>query len=188
MNIRCHTFEEFVERVRVFHGFAAPGVMIGGFMVDLAYQHLPQEGLFDALCETPKCLPDAVQLLTPCTAGNGWLQVVNTGRYALALYEKSTGVGIRVFVDPAKLDTWPEIKGWFFKLKPKKEQNYELFMEQIKEAGGGICGVQAVRVADRFLGHKHWSAGLTICPQCREAYPAADGKRCLACQGFVLYR
>ena len=111
MNIRFHTFEEFAERVRVFHGFAAPGVMIGGFMVDLAYQHLPREGLFDALCETSKCLPDAIQLLTPCTAGNGWLKVVHTGRYALALYEKSTGVGIRVHVDSAKLDAWPEIKG-----------------------------------------------------------------------------
>lgn len=187
MNIRCHTFEEFAERVRAFHGFAAPGVMIGGFMVDLAYQRLPREGLFDALCETPKCLPDAVQLLTPCTAGNGWLKVVNTGRYALALYEKSTGVGIRVYVDPAKLDAWPEIKGWFFKLKPKKEQNYQLFMEQIRDAGGGICGVQTVQVADRFLVHKRRSAGLTICPQCREAYPVNDGKQCLACQGDVPY-
>jgi formylmethanofuran dehydrogenase subunit E len=126
MNIRSYTFEEFVERVHVFHGFAAPGVLIGGFMVDLAYQHLPQEGLFDAISETPKCLPDAVQLLTPCTVGNGWLTVINLGRYAITLYDKSNGQGVRVFLDPAKIEAWSEIKGWFFKLKTKKEQDDQL--------------------------------------------------------------
>ena len=80
--IKSYMFQEFVDLVSSFHGYAAPGVIIGGFMVDLAYRYLPEEGLFDALCETPKCLPDAIQLLTPCTLGNGWLTVVNTGRFA----------------------------------------------------------------------------------------------------------
>ena len=102
MNIRSYTFEQYVERVRDFHGFAAPGVLIGGFMVELAYQHLPEEGLFDAISETAKCLPDAIQLLTPCTVGNGWLTVINMGRYAMTLYNKYTGEGVRVFVDPLK--------------------------------------------------------------------------------------
>lgn len=62
MKILSFTFEEYVERVRTFHDFAAPGVVIGGIMVDLAYQYLPEEGLFNALCETPKCLPDAIQI------------------------------------------------------------------------------------------------------------------------------
>ncbi len=88
MKIRNYTFEEFVDRVKEFHGYEAPGVIIGGFMIDLAYRHLPEGGLFDALSETPKCLPDAIQLLTPCTVGNGWLTVVNVGRYALTLYDQ----------------------------------------------------------------------------------------------------
>ena len=46
MNIRNYTFEEFVERVKEFHGYEAPGVIIGGFMVDLAYRHLPEGGPF----------------------------------------------------------------------------------------------------------------------------------------------
>src|SRR4030042_1863444 len=71
MNILSYTFEEYFERVQSFHGFAAPGVVIGGFMVDLAYQHLPEDRLFDAICETAKCLPDAIQLLTSCTVANG---------------------------------------------------------------------------------------------------------------------
>jgi len=186
VKIGPYTFAEFLERVRTFHGYTAPGVIIGGFMVDLAYRHLPAEGFFDALCETPKCLPDAVQLLTPCTSGNGWLTVVNVGRYAVTFYDKATGEGIRVFVDATKVEDWMEIKNWYFKLKSKQEQNEGLLMQQIKEAGSGICSVQHVKVADRFLGTKH-RGGFGVCSQCREAYPVADGPVCLDCQGEALY-
>lgn len=182
MNIRSYTFEEYVERVRSFHGFAAPGVVIGGFMVEMAYQHLLEEGLFDAICETAKCLPDAIQLLTPCSVGNGWLTVINIGRFAMTLYDKSKGEGIRVSLDPAKLEAWPEIKSWFFKTKPKKEQEYQLLIEQIKEAGTSICTIKQVRVAPRFLKKKR-RGEIVICPRCREAYPHADGSICLGCQG-----
>ena len=85
--------------------------------------HLPAEILFDAVCETRNCLPDAIQLLTPCTIGNGWLKVVNVGRFALSLYDKYEGEGVRVFLDPVKVADWPEINNWYLKLKPKKEQD-----------------------------------------------------------------
>jgi formylmethanofuran dehydrogenase subunit E len=186
MNICNYTFDEYVELVRNFHGFAAPGVLIGGFMVDLAYRHLSEEGLFDALCETPKCLPDAIQLLTACTIGNGWLTVHNTGRYAMALYDKRSGEGIRVYIDALKLNKWPEIQGWFLKLKPKAAQNIELLMTQIKAAEGDVCSVQHIRVAERFLVKKHRS-GFAICPCCNEAYPFADGTLCLGCQSGAIY-
>lgn len=186
MNIRLYTFEEYIERVQTFHGYAAPGVVIGGFMVDFAYKHLPGEGFFDALCETPKCLPDAIQLLTPCTVGNGWLTVINLGRYAMALYDKYNGEGIRVFVDPAKIETWPEIKNWFFKLKSKEEQQDQLLMGQIKEAGASICSFQRIKVADRFFKKQH-RGEFSICPICKESYPVADGETCLGCQGEALY-
>ncbi len=186
MKICSYTFEEYVERVERFHGFAAPGVLIGGFMVDLAYRHLPKEGLFDAISETPKCLPDAVQLLTPCTVGNGWLTVMNLGRYAITLYNKRTGEGVRVFLDPRKIEPWSEIKNWFFKLKPKKEQDEKLLMKQIKEAGADVCSVQQVRVAGRVLEKRH-RAGFAVCPRCKESYPVDDGTLCLACQDVDPY-
>jgi formylmethanofuran dehydrogenase subunit E len=185
MNIRNYTFEEFADRVREFHGYEAPGVIVGGFMVDLAYRHLPEGVLLDALSETPKCLPDAIQLLTPCTLGNGWLTVVNVGRYALTLYDKENGEGVRVFVETAKLDPWPELKTWFFKLKPNKEQDRELLAIQIKEAGCGICGVHRVKIADRFLQSRR-RGSLGVCPKCREGYPLNDGPLCLACSGKEL--
>ncbi len=186
MNIRSYTFGEYVERVRSFHGFAAPGVLIGGFMVDLAYQHLPEEGRFDAICETAKCLPDAIQLLTPCTIGNGWLRVIDMRRFALSFYDKSNGEGIRVFLDPALLEAWPKIKNWFFKLKPKKEQDHGLLMGQIRKSGTSICSIERVRVAPCFLEKKH-RGKIALCPQCKEAYPLADGPVCLSCAGKTLY-
>lgn len=184
--IRSYTYEKFVEMVKKFHGYAAPGVIIGGFMVDLAYRSLSEEGLFDALCETPKCLPDAVQILTPCTIGNGWLTVVNVGRFALTLYDKRTGEGVRVFVDPQRLENWPEIKAWFLKLTPKGEQDEKRLQEEIEKAQGSIMSIRRVKVARRIL-KKSPRGGFAICPRCGEAYPAADGPVCLGCADDSLY-
>ena len=102
MNIGSHSFDEFLQLVQSFHGYPAPGVVIGGIMVEVARRQLPAEVLFDAICETRNCLPDAIQILTPCTIGNGWLKVVNVGRFALTLYDKYQGEGVRVFLDPAQ--------------------------------------------------------------------------------------
>jgi len=184
--IRSYTYEKYVEMAKEFHGYEAPGIIMGGFMIDLAYRHLPEEGLFDALCEAPKCLPDAVQLLTPCTIGNGWLSVVNVGRFALTLYDKHTGEGVRVSIDPKKLENWPEIKVWFLKLKPKHEQDTKRLLEEIRQAGDTIASIMRVKVAKRLL-QKPRRGGITICSRCGEAYPAADGPICLGCTGDSLF-
>ncbi len=186
MTICSYSFQEYVERVRSFHGFAAPGVVIGGFMVDLAYRYLPAEVLGDALCETPKCLPDAIQMLTPCTIGNGWLKVVNLGRYALTLYDKTSGEGVRVSIDPRAVEEWPEIRDWFFKFKSKKEQDPEALMSQIEEAGASYCLARYVTVAETVRQKKH-RAGFAICAYCGEAFPLEDGLLCLGCQSTPLW-
>jgi formylmethanofuran dehydrogenase subunit E len=186
VRIRAYSFEEYVERVRTFHGYAAPGVILGGFMVDLAYRHLSGEDLLDALCETPKCLPDAIQLLTPCTIGNGWLKIVNLGRYALTLYEKHSGEGIRVFVDAAKVEARPVIRDWYFKLTVKEEQDVRLLFDAIRDAGSSICGVQRVCVSESIIAKRH-RREFVVCPGCGEAYPSADGTTCLGCSGEPLF-
>lgn len=187
VKIGRYTFEEFIDIVKTFHGAPAPGVLIGGFMVDLAYQNLPANGIFDALCETPKCLPDSIQLLTPCTTGNGWLRVINTGRYAMTLYDKRTGEGARVFIDPAKVDKWPEIKCWFFQLKGKEASGLQALIEEIREAGAGICSVTRVKVANTLFQQSRRKESFTICPGCGESYPASDGSRCRGCHGQAFY-
>jgi formylmethanofuran dehydrogenase subunit E len=178
--------EEYIQVVQSFHGYAAPGVIIGGFMVNLAKGYLSEETLYNAICETPVCLPDAIQLLTPCTIGNGRLKIVNFGRFALSLYDKNQGNGFRVFLYPEKIDKWPEIKNWFFKIKSKAEQDMELLLAQIKEAGETLCGIQPIQVRPELL-KKEKRGEIVTCPCCQEAYPARDGEVCRGCQGQSPY-
>jgi formylmethanofuran dehydrogenase subunit E len=186
MNIGPYTFDEFLQRAADFHGYAAPGLAIGGYMVDLAVRRLPDGTLFEALVETSKCLPDAVQLLTPCSTGNGRLRVVKWGLYALSLYDKFTGIGVRVHVDPSKLNHWPEIQSWFLKLKAKPDQDSERLLREIEDAGTNILGQKRIQVSSKLLEKSHMS-GITICPICSEAYPSMDGGICRRCQGEDLY-
>lgn len=182
-----YSLEEYLELLTSFHGSLAPGLVIGGFMVELAMKSLPKEGLFNAICETPKCLPDAIQLLTPCTIGNGWLTVLPLGRFAIALCDKDSGAGVRVYLDSKKLEKYQEIKGWYYKLKPKREQNFPLLIAQIKEAGGEILTLQHVRVQPETLKRKIMGP-VAACPRCGECYPMRDGDSCRACQGASPYR
>jgi len=186
IKIGPYSFEDYLHLVESFHGNVAPGLVIGGFMVDLALKRMPEGVLLDAICETTTCLPDAIQLLTPCTVGNGWLKIFNLGRFALSLYGKEDGTGIRVFLDAAKLEAWPEVKAWLFKLKPKREQDREVLLGQMREAGPGICGVQPIQVKPRYL-KKNSRGRIVICAVCGEPYPAQDGATCRACQGDTPY-
>jgi formylmethanofuran dehydrogenase subunit E len=186
MNEKPFDIEYYLHRVKSFHGHVAPGVVIGGFMVHLARSRMPEGTLFDAISETPACLPDAIQLLTPCTVGNGWLKIINLGRFAISLYDKYNGNGIRVFLDPGKLEKWPEIKAWFLKLKSRKEQSHEDILFQIKHAGVEIYGVCPVQIKPEFL-KKRDKGKIGICSSCAEAYPLKDGSICIACQGNSPY-
>ena len=186
MKIGAYSFEEYMHLVKSFHGNVAPGMLIGGFMVDYALKNTPDGELFDAICETSSCLPDAIQLLTPCTIGNGWLKIVNFGRYALTLYDKYYGDGIRVFLDSVRMEPYPEIKSWFFKLKPKKEQDSELLLEQIKEAGSRICSLKRVIVQPQYMKKKK-KGRIALCTMCHEAFPYEDEEICRACKGESPY-
>jgi formylmethanofuran dehydrogenase subunit E len=176
-----YTFEEYAEKVRQFHGAAAPGIIIGGFMVNLSRRAIPDDALFDVIVETVHCLPDAVQILTPCTVGNQWLKVMDVGRFAMTFYNKETGEGVRVHLDVAKLDKWPLIHDWFLKLKPKKAIDKGELVGQIKEAGESILTSTRVTVSPGFLGKKR--SNIAVCPKCSEPYRAEDGDVCPACQG-----
>ncbi len=186
MNIGPHTFEEFKDIAATFHGYPAPGLLLGGYMVEHAKSLLPPDTIFDALVETNKCLPDAVQLLTLCSYGNGWMRVINFGRYALALYDKYTGHGVRVHLDIAKLGSWPEIRAWYLKEKPKKEQDTPKLMAEIEDAGWHCCSSRPIIVPERFR-KRHSMGAIAPCPACGEAYPERDGAICRGCQGESPY-
>ncbi|MHC1700574.1 MAG: FmdE family protein [Humidesulfovibrio sp.] len=175
-------YERLLERVRGFHGYAAPGVVLGCFMVEAAKDALPEGILYDALVETGWCLPDAVQMLTPCTIGNGWIRVRNFGVYAVSLYDKRSGEGVRVRLDPARLGPYPHIQSWLLKLKPKQDQDTPALMEEIRLAGASVCSVSPILVRPEHMA-KRSKGAIATCPLCGDAYPAAHGKLCRACRG-----
>jgi formylmethanofuran dehydrogenase subunit E len=182
MKIAAYTFEEFIQKVRAFHGNPAPGVVLGGIMVDAARRQLPEGILFNAISETERCLPDSIQMLTPCTFGNGWMKVINTGRFALSLYDKYSGEGARAFVDAEKVKAFPEINNWFFSLKSRKEQNLEDLLAAIKLHGAEILKTQRIKVDIKALAAID-DLKYAICRVCKESYIANDAGICPACQG-----
>ncbi len=186
MNIGPWTHDEFMEQARKFHGYPAPGLIIGGYMVEMARQALPEGILFDVISETGQCLPDAVQLLTPCTVGNGWMRIHNFGLYALSLFDKHTGSGVRVHLDVEKLGPFPEIRSWFLKEKPKSEQDTERLQQEIRDAKDSILTLRTVQVLPTALGHKG-KGGIVRCPLCGEWHPASFGGICRSCQGESPY-
>jgi len=186
LTICGRTFEQYAGMVEAFHGHLAPGMVLGGLMVDLAYRHRPQADLLDAICETRHCLPDAVQLLTPCTVGNGWLRVVDLGRFALSLYAKRSGSGVRVSVDASRLAAWPEIEAFLFKLKAKADQDTPVLIAEIIGARSSILALQEVAVdLDRVRPGRR--RAFAVCPECGEGHPADDGEVCRGCRGDAPY-
>jgi len=186
MRIGTYTFEEFKEYAAAFHGYPAPGLLLGGYMVAMVQRALPADCLFEAVVETKKCLPDAVQLLTLCSTGNNWMKVVNLGKYAVSLFDKRSGEGFRVHIAIEKLAAFPEIKTWLLKQKAKRDQDTAKLFREIEDAGDSICAMAPVRIRASFLRHAHMG-NVGICPQCGEAYPLEDGVLCRGCQGEAPY-
>jgi len=181
-----YTYPEALDFIRSFHGHLAPGLVIGLKMVDWAREQLPDDILFDVVCETNSCLPDAVQMLTPCTIGNNWLKIKNLGRLALTLYDKFSGDGMRVFIDPAKLKRWPEFFAWVYKRKPKADQDFDRLLEEIRQAGSDCLTGTPVAI-DPSYRVKNSKGPISTCPLCGEAYPVNHGGICRGCQGAAPY-
>ena len=181
-----YTVDEFIQAAGEFHGYPAPGLILGGFMVDAAKRALPEGVLFDAICETAWCLPDAVQMLSPCSVGNGWLKILNLGLYAVCLYDKFTGKGVRIWLDLEKIPEDSEIRAWLLKTKSKQEQDSPLLRRQIIESGASICSMRTVRVRPEHL-IKRSKGDVVVCPVCGEPHPEKFGAVCRSCQGQSPY-
>jgi formylmethanofuran dehydrogenase subunit E len=179
------SYEEFYDAIERFHGWKAPGVVIGGLMVDLAQEHIGPGVEADAIVETIHCLPDAVQIFTPCTFGNGWMKVIDWDKFALTLYDKKTLEGIRVWLDLGKTSRFPDVYNWYMRLVSKTELPLDVLLKNVEDAERGMLSSAPVRVI-RYQG-KLRKGRVEICSQCGEAYPVSQGDRCLSCQGKGYY-
>jgi|GEM_PF-102849 len=181
----------YLSRCAQFHSSPAPGLLIGAFMVDYALELLganPEEKLF-SVCETPKCLPDAPQVITHGTTGNGRLKVLPIGRFALTLNrasDKATADAVRVYVDLEKIRQFPIIDAWFANSPTfSKHTQGNALQEQIFMAGRKFLSYEKVRVPVTF--REPWQP--VKCPSCGETVPdymAVDGK-CGACGSMKYY-
>jgi formylmethanofuran dehydrogenase subunit E len=107
--------------------------------------------------------------------------------YALSLFDKYTGEGVRVYLDARKQSRWEDVADWYLKRKPKPEQNSERILKQIRAAGDRMVAVEPVLVQDDFL-IKRSKGSIRFCPLCREAYPERHGELCRRCRGDSPYR
>jgi formylmethanofuran dehydrogenase subunit E len=175
----------FLEKIKQFHGMVAPGLVIGGFMVDYASELLGGNSEADAIVETVHCLPDAIQIFTPCTYGNGWMKVLDWDKFALSLYDKRSLKGFRVWLDVRKAKSFPNIYNWYMRLKPKKELPLEVLLQTIFDAQRSVLTSCPISITAYY--EKKKKGEITVCTDCGEAYPVSQGYTCLACQGKAYY-
>jgi formylmethanofuran dehydrogenase subunit E len=166
----------FIEGAK-FPGNLSPGLAIGIFMVDLAEDILGSHGLVDAVVETQLCLPDAVQIMTPCSYGNGWLKVKDWGKFAITLYDKERLDGVRVYLDVEKIKNYPHLYQWY--MRGKKDAETHEVVSEVMEAERAILSWEKVKVK---LPPKE-KGPVSICISCGETHPASNGELCPRCSG-----
>jgi formylmethanofuran dehydrogenase subunit E len=177
--------EEVLETIERFHGWKSPGVVIGAYMIDLAQECIGPTVEADAIVESRHCLPDAIQLFTPCTFGNGWMKVLNWDKFALTLYDKKSLEGFRVWLDLVKTRKFPNLYNWYMRLVPKQSLPLHVLLESILEAGRSMLSFAPATVT-RYFGKEN-KLEIGVCSGCGEAYPCRQGNMCLACQGEGYY-
>ncbi len=180
------SLSEFLIRMEEFHGDRSPGILVGGMMVDLVLRHLAPTPYLNFVTETVVCLPDAVQLLTPCTVGNGFLQVLDWGKFALTGYDRITLSGVRAWIDPRALAGYPLIHQWFErKSRTTPKPSFDELAPEILAAGQALLGHSPVRVQRALKDPDR--VPTQPCPRCGESYPVRLGPACPACSGQAYY-
>ncbi|MBU0516507.1 MAG: tRNA CCA-pyrophosphorylase [Proteobacteria bacterium] len=178
--------EDFFIRMEEFHGARSPGILVGGLMIDTALGELGSCPYVNVVTETVVCLPDAVQLLTPCTIGNGFLQVLDWGKFALTAYDRQSLAGVRVALDPDAVGNYPLIRRWFER-SPRggDKPAFDQLAPEIIAAGRAILAWRPVRLHRALKESSRVPTGR--CPKCGESYALRLGPTCPACQGEAYY-
>lgn len=177
MSARKQKLKDYFAAGAKFHGHLSPGLTIGIFMVDLAQEVLGPRQLVDAVAETQLCLPDAIQVMTPCSYGNGWLKVKDWGKFAITLYDKEKRDGVRVYLNMAKIKNYPKIYQWYMRSNGNIDSQEAL--SEVLAAGRDILSWERVKVN---LPPKE-KGPVSVCPACGETYPSSRGELCPRCAG-----
>ncbi|MGD8883339.1 MAG: FmdE family protein [Desulfobacterales bacterium] len=179
-------YGDFVVRMEEFHGYRSPGILVGALMIEDALKEVGTTPYLNVVTETIVCLPDAVQLLTPCTIGNGFLQVLDWGKFALTAYDRRTLAGIRAWLNYDALVNFPLIHTWFKRSsKTTEKPAFEELAKDILKAGSDLVAQQPVRLHQALKNSERVPTGR--CPNCGESYPLHFGPTCPACGGKAYF-
>ncbi len=179
-------FEEFLIRMEEFHGYRSPGILMGGLMIDSALRELEPTPHLNVVSETVVCLPDAIQLLTPCTFGNGFMQVLDWGKFAITAYDRQTLTGVRTFLNYIRMPDYLLINNWFERTgQPREKPPFEELAQEILTAGPNLILNSSVRLHRSLKDSKSMPTG--HCTKCGESYTMYLGKVCPACSGDAYY-
>lgn len=184
-NLAGMDLDEFLRRAEELHGHISPGVVAGGFMVDKALESYQPGEFLNAVVETVVCLPDAVQILTQCTLGNGFMQVLDWGKFAITLYDRVQLNGVRAWLDPEAVRTNDIVASWYLRSENNGKVDKEVVIRELLS-----CGHELVRSAPVTLEVALKSTEkvpTAICPGCGESFPMRQGERCYSCQGQGYY-
>ncbi len=185
-NICGIPYEDFLIRMEEFHGYRSPGMLLGGLMLDRSLLRLGSTPYLNVVVETVVCLPDAVQLLTPCTIGNGFLQVLDWGKFALTVYDRMSLRGVRAWLEHDELERYPLIRNWFERTgRPREKPPFERLSKEILSATDKLICLRKVRLHRSLKDTKPVLTGR--CPTCGESYPLRLGSACPACSGKAYY-
>jgi formylmethanofuran dehydrogenase subunit E len=183
--------KDYLTRVVKFHDSAAPGVLIGSFMVDYALDLLgvaPGEKIF-AVCETHKCAPDALQVIANITTGNNRLRIIPIGKFAMtvnAATANPTAESVRVYIDLKKLKRFPIIDLWYANSPMYNQSTMDIpLQEEIFRAGRDILSYERVRV--KVTPKRKWKS--VTCPCCGDTIPdyLFENDRCGGCGSMRYY-
>jgi len=178
--------EDFLIRMEEFHGYRSPGILLGGWMLDTALEELGPTPYLNVVTETVVCLPDAVQLLTPCTIGNGFLQILDWGKFALTGYDRMSLSGVRVWLKTGGLSGTPLIRSWFERSAKRSEKPpFGVLASEILAVGKKLLGHRPVRLNRALKDAEHVPTGQ--CPVCGESYRLSLGPACPACRNEAYY-
>ena len=184
--------KEYLSRVVAFHSSPAPGVLIGTFMVDYALELLgvePGEEKLYGVCETPKCAPDALQVIANITTGNNRLRVIPIGKFAMTVNistTKPSTEAVRVFIDLEKLKRYPIINMWYANSPAFNKSTMAIpLQEEIFRAGRDILSFEHVLVP--VTAKRQWKS--VTCPCCGDSIPdyLFENDRCGGCGSMNYY-
>lgn len=188
---------EWFEKAVVFHTKRAPGLAIGIAMVDVCRARLgPVKEKLNAISESPSCLCDVIQLMTGCTVGNRYLKVYGElGRFALTLYDRANGRGVRASIDTDKISAaeTPELHKFFLRNRspevkaggPERLKSGELVVSEFMKVRHRIIATQDVFIEK--YGKPELKAAAQ-CKTCRESFLVTDSEEdCAECRGELKY-